>query len=369
MRQDSLTPSLLQRLGDRANLGVLFLIGGMFCLHRVMAGPPGAGLAELALPFVLLLAHLAFAPLPWQWTGDDAPKAALGRGLVQALVFNLVWVALVLALFRLADQGGPEGPRPPPPPFQAMAPDTLDAPRPPRPPRHRAGSALPGLGLVNLAFAIVFGWVMAGKEALEARERATAGLLRQSRSRALQSQLEPHVLYNALNGLAELVHDDPPAAEEMIARLADLYRMLSHHGEAALVPLMKERILVETYLAMEDMRLGDRLRTSWDWPPWADSVLLPPLFLQPLVENAIKHGLSPCEEGGELRITMAGDSAARVLTVANTGRPLASGAADGIGLANLKERLELWKDKAATFTLEQAGPWTVATIRWTEGER
>ena len=366
MRQDALTPSLLQRLGDRANLGVLCLIGGMFCLHRILAGPPGAGLAELALPFALLLAHLAFAPIPWQWTGDDAPKAELGRGLAQALAFNLVWVALVLALFRMVDHGGPEGPRPPPPPFQAMAPD---APAPPRPPRHREGAGLAGLGLVNLAFAIVFGWVMAGKEALEARERATAGLLRQSRSRSLQNQLEPHVLYNALNGLAELVHDDPPAAEEMIARLADLYRMLSHHGEAAFVPLMKERLLVETYLAMEDMRLGDRLRVSWTWPPWADGVLLPPLFLQPLVENAIKHGLSPCEEGGELRIAVTGDGPARILTVANTGRPLAPGAADGIGLANLKERLELWTETSAAFTLEQVGSWTVATIRWTEGRR
>ena len=191
-----------------------------------------------------------------------------------------------------------------------------------------------------------------------------AGLLRQSQSRALQSQLEPHVLYNALNGLAELVHDDPEAAEEMIAKLADLYRMLTHHGEAELVPLMKERRLVETYFAMEQMRLGDRLRVSWDWPSWADAVVLPPLFLQPLAENAVKHGLSPCEDGGEIRFSCARDQDALVLTVANTGKPLAEGAKDGVGLANLKARLALWSG-SGTFTLEQDGPWTVATLRWT----
>ena len=193
-----------------------------------------------------------------------------------------------------------------------------------------------------------------------------AGLLRHSRSRALQSQLEPHVLYNALNGLAELVHDDPPAAEEMIARLADLYRMLTHHGEAERVPLMKEKLLVETYLAMEQMRLGERLRTSWDWPPWADAVLLPPLFLQPLVENAVKHGLSPCEAGGDLRISVAREGGVLALAVANTGRPLEPGAREGVGLANLKARLELWTESQGSFTLEQDGAWTLATLRWTD---
>jgi len=375
MRQELITPSLFRRLGDRANLSVLFLVGGMFCLFRTGFGPPGLGLAELLVPFILLLAHLALAPLPWQWTGDEAPMAGLGRGILQALVFNLAWVLLLLAALHLTGpegRGGP-GPRPGQPgprmedrtePGMAPRMEPRMAPEGPSPlePRHR----LPGYGLilVNVAFAIVFGRVLAAKEATEARERATEGLLRRSRSRALQNQLEPHVLYNALNGLAELVHDDPLAAEEMIARLADLYRMLTHHGEAELAPLMKERLLVEAYLAMEEMRLGDRLRTVWAWPPWADGILLPPLFLQPLVENAIKHGLSPCEDGGELRIALAREGEALVLSVANTGRPLAQGSAEGVGLANLKARLALWDDDAA-FALKGEAPWTVAEVRWT----
>ena len=363
MRQELITPSLVKRISNRAYLSLLLLVGGMFCLFRAMAGPPGVTATELAIPFVLLLAHLAFAPLPWQWTGDDAPLAGLGRGFLQALVFDTAWVLLLLALLHLSGPGGPSHPGP-------AGPMPFGPEGPPRPP-HGPGHGLPGSGLalINVAFAVVFGWLVAGKEAMEARERSMAELLRQSRSRALQNQLEPHVLYNALNGLAELVHDDPLAAEEMIARLADLYRMLVHHGEADRVPLLKERILVETYLAMEEMRLGERLTSSWDWPPWADAVVLPPLLLQPLVENAIKHGLSPCDRGGEVRIALAREGEALVLTVANTGLPLAPGARDGIGLANLKARLELWTEGAAGATLEQRGTWTVATVRWMEGLR
>ena len=162
------------------------------------------------------------------------------------------------------------------------------------------------------------------------------------------------------------MHEDPPAAEEMIALLADLYRMLTHHGEADLAPLQRERALVEAYLAMERMRLGERLRVRWEWPSWADGVVIPPLFLQPLVENAIKHGISPCETGGEVRISCLRDEGTVSLCVRNTGAPLARGAREGIGLANLRARLGLWTE-AAAFTLEQDGDWTAATVRWTGG--
>ena len=357
MRRDWITSSLLKRCSHRPNLSLLLLVGGMYGLFRVLTGPPGISLLELSAPLVVLLAHLLLSPLPWQWTGDARPKPGLGRGFLQALGFNLAWVLLLLSLLHLT---GPEGPH-------GLAHHGPPPPLPLGPERVR----LPGLGLalLNVTFAIIFGWVLAEKEATEVREQAMATLLRQSRRRALQGQLEPHVLYNALNGLAELVHEDPLAAEEMIARLADLYRMLTLYGEADLVPLVKERVLVETYLSMEEMRLGDRLKAGWDWPSWADQIMLPPLFLQPLVENAIKHGISPCEEGGALRISLTREGPTLALAVANGGRAIGPGARDGIGLANLKARLELWTGRAAGFTLEQQDRWTVATIRWTEAAR
>lgn len=369
MRQEMIFPSLGRRVANRANLSILLLVGGMFCLFRVTAGPKPVGAPEIAFPFLLLLAHLAFAPLPWQWTGDEAPMTGLGRGFIQALVFNLGWVLLLLIILHALEPDAV-----PPPPMDGAPggpfPGPLSAHGPVGAPEgslqearrlfHRPELML---AVANVAFAIVFGWVFAEKEATEARERRMAGLLRHSRSRALQNQLDPHVLYNALNGLSELVHEDPAAAEEMIARLADLYRMLTHHGEAESVPLRRERLLVEAYLAMEELRLGDRLKVLWTWPPWADPVPVPPLLLQPLVENAVKHGISPSEEGGTLRIACAREGNRLSLSVANTGRSLPSQARDGVGLGNLKARLGLWPE-GDDFTLGQVEGWTVATVHW-----
>lgn len=363
MRQELITSSTFRRTTSRANLSVILLVGVLFSLVRIVSGPRNLDFGELAVPFVLLLAHLALAPVPWQWTGDDRPMAGLGRGFLQALAFNLAWLGVVLAILHLTGGDGPRGMRPPAdlPPLPGGLPGG--------PPHLRPGGfhgPQAGLLLINTGFGVVFGWVFAQKEATEARERSMAGLLRQSRGRALQNQLEPHVLFNALNGLAELVHEDPVAAEEMIARLADLYRTLTRYGDSDLVPLMKERLLVESYLAMEDMRLGDRLQVAWDWPAWADAVVMPPLFLQPLVENAIKHGISPAGSGGALRIACGRDGEAFVLSVANTGQPLPGKARTGVGLDNLKARLELWTEAAGSFTLAQEGEWAVAKVRWTE---
>jgi hypothetical protein len=354
MRQEIIIKSLVRRVSVPANLLMVGLVGGMFCLFQLASPMPAAGPAEFIPPFVLLFGHLALAPVPWQWTGNDEDRAGLGRGFAQALAFDLAWVGL--ALFSLHLLGGPARPPhafPPPMPFPPMG-------RPFREPPFRPGLAL---GLVNLAFGIAFGWVYAAKEATEAREGRTAELLRHSRARALQNQLEPHVLYNALNGLAELVHEDPLAAEEMIARLADLYRMLTVHGDAGLIRLEQERRLVEAYLAMEQMRLGERLQVAWRWPEWADPLPLPPFFLLPLVENAIKHGISPAEAGGQVVIACARTGAGVILSVENTGRAL-QGERRGVGLGNLEARLGLWTEMPASFKLTASGPWTVATVEW-----
>ena len=357
MRQEWILRSLVGRVFDRSNALVVLLVGGMFCLFHALGHHPETGVIEWAFPFALLFAHLALSPLPWQWPGAEGSRVALGRGLLQALLFNAAWVGLLLALIHLAGVPGRMRPQPgwPPPPL------------PPPPFHHHPLAPGWGLWLVNVAFAIPFGWVFAEKEATLARERTTTGLLRQSQARALRNQLEPHVLYNALNGLSELVHDDPLAAEEMIARLADLYRMLTVHGQPDVIPLARERALVEAYLAMEQMRLGERLRVEWQWPAWADAVGVPPFLLQPLVENAIKHGISPCAEGGTVRIACLREGADLGLRVENTGQPLEAGAPVGVGLGNLEARLGLWVEGGGALLLEAREGWTVATVRWRPG--
>ena len=89
MRQELITPTLFKRVSNRANLTVLLLVGGIFCLIRAESGPMGVTVADLATPFILLFAHLALSPLPWQWTGDDAPMTGLGRGFLQAVLVDL----------------------------------------------------------------------------------------------------------------------------------------------------------------------------------------------------------------------------------------------------------------------------------------
>jgi LytS/YehU family sensor histidine kinase len=223
--------------------------------------------------------------------------------------------------------------------------------------------------LINVAFAIAFGWVFAEKEATEEKERITAELLRHSQAKALQNQLEPHVLYNALSSLSELVYEDPLAAEDVITRLADLYRMLTVQGKADRIPLGQERKLVEAYLAMEQMRLGERLTVQWDWPAYADEIQAPPLFLQPLVENAIKHGISPSDKGGALVISCNRMGPLVVLIVQNSGQSLKAASPQGVGLSSIEARLALWTEVTADFSLTSVDGWTVAKIQWTPGAK
>jgi two-component system sensor histidine kinase AlgZ len=126
---------------------------------------------------------------------------------------------------------------------------------------------------------------------------------------------------------------------------------------------------VEAYLAMEQMRLGDRLRVAWAWPEACDGVVLPPFFLQTLVENAIKHGISPSDIGGEVRIICRRKGSGMLLRVENDGLPLPSGFIRGVGLGNLESRLGLWEEASGSFTLERREGRTVATLQWVPKEQ
>lgn len=202
-----------------------------------------------------------------------------------------------------------------------------------------------------LAGALGAGLVMA---AMALRERGQTPAATTARLAELQSRIRPHFLFNTLNSAIALVREEPAKAETMLEDLSELFRRaLADSGEA--VTLADEVALAERYLAIEQVRFGERLKIRWDIDPAADSARLPPLLLQPLVENAVKHGVEPSPEGGMIRIRTERRGGMVVIEVTNSlpplrwaEQPLPRG--HGIALANVRDRLRLLHDMQAQFS-------------------
>jgi two-component system, LytTR family, sensor histidine kinase AlgZ len=164
----------------------------------------------------------------------------------------------------------------------------------------------------------------------------------------LQSRIRPHFLFNTLNTALSLVRHDPVRAEGVLEDLAELFRVaLTETGEA--VTLDEEVELARRYLAIEQIRFGRRLRIHWELDASAGSARVPPLMLQPLVENAVRHGVEPAPEGGTVRIRTQVQRGRAVVSIANTVLDGSSNPGHGIALANVRERLRLMHDVAAQF--------------------
>jgi two-component system, LytTR family, sensor kinase len=167
----------------------------------------------------------------------------------------------------------------------------------------------------------------------------------QERERALRYQLNPHFLFNALNAVSTLVLDgDAPAATRMLSQIAEFLRMIFDSGAKPETSLSRELAYIEQYLAIEQTRLGKRLRIETAIAPQSLEVLVPTMLLQPLVENAIRHGIATLVEGGLVRVTSAiRDSRLRLsiwnsFSAAQTSQGTSVG--PGIGLSNTKARLK-----------------------------
>lgn len=176
---------------------------------------------------------------------------------------------------------------------------------------------------------------------------------------SLRSQLQPHFLFNTLNAIASLIRkQENQAAIEMVARLSDLLRALLNLEDEHEIPLHEELDLVEQYLAIEQVRFGDRLNIEIDVGSNVADCLVPTLLLQPLVENAIKHGISHSRAGGTITITATRDEDFVYLTVTNDcGPPVAVniGDSDGVGLRNTRERLQHLYDDQHHLEIAPAG--------------
>ena len=168
--------------------------------------------------------------------------------------------------------------------------------------------------------------------------------LAQSRLQVLKMQLHPHFLFNTLNAISELLHRDPDAAEHMITDLSDLLRMALENLEVQEIPLKQELEFLRKYLEIEQMRFQDRLRVEMDIAPDTLDASVPNMILQPLVENAIKHGISPKAGGGRIDIGAARSNGHLVLSVSDDGVGMPAeglkSRRDGVGLSNTRRRLK-----------------------------
>lgn len=181
------------------------------------------------------------------------------------------------------------------------------------------------------------------------RAKARTPAATAARLAELQSRIRPHFLFNSFNAAISLVRKDPKRAERVLEDLSDIFRMLMRDSRS-LITLEEEIELAKQYLAIEQVRLGDRLETVWDIQRLPTKHKVPPLLLQPLLENAVQHGIEPNTEPGQVRIRITGMARELVIVVENTYRPGAVVPGNGIALGNIRERLRLVFDLEAKLT-------------------
>jgi two-component system, LytTR family, sensor histidine kinase AlgZ len=182
------------------------------------------------------------------------------------------------------------------------------------------------------------------------RNRALSPAVTEARLQALQARIRPHFLFNSLNAVLSLMRAEPRRAETALEDLADLFRVLMADNRK-LIPLSRELEICRQYLALEELRLGPRLKTDWRIGPGVDDALVPPLFLQPLLENAVYHGIEPSAEPGvvTLEVELRNDKLVIVLRNPYRGeRRNQSG--NRMALANIRERLLLHFDAEAELS-------------------
>jgi signal transduction histidine kinase len=306
-----------------------FTIHGLFSLSRVLLGPQrirafGSGVRMLFYAGVPITGVLIGYALGLSIMGVDVPRLVVERPNVPLAIILL---SLVMSAILY---------------------------------RHYANKAL-----------------LAEAQAEQARERERAAELERqavtARLQALQAQIEPHFLFNTLANVVSLIESEPARARSMLERLIELLRASLAASRAEEVTLRQEAALLAAYLEILKVRMGARLRYAIDIAPEVAQARLPPLTLQPLVENAIRHGLEPKIEGGMVSIAAAGRDGQLLLEIADDGLGFAPRAGGGVGLANVRERLSSRYGNDARMTIEDARPGTrvrlTLPLQTTEGPR
>jgi len=292
--------------------------------------------AVLLVQAVMALGVLYTAASWNEWVGQ------LSRGSIMSLWAVVVWLALSCAMKRWLSQL--------PTAAQWAAAMTL-------------GALCAGLGWALLRYTgvaeatrdlwvapLLSGAAMAAGLFYWLRLRAQAQLPADTTARLaeLQSRIRPHFLFNTLNTAVSLVRVDPARAEAVLEDLAELFRVaLSEAGES--VTLADEVELARRYLDIEQVRFGSRLQVNWELDAAANPARVPPLLLQPLVENAVRHGVEPDAAGGVIRVRTRVKRKHAVIDIVNSLADNPSQPGHGMALLNVRERLRLMHDVAAQF--------------------
>lgn len=184
------------------------------------------------------------------------------------------------------------------------------------------------------------------------RAHALSPALHEARLQALQARIRPHFLFNSINAVLGIVRADPKRAEAALEDMSDLFRMAMAHS-AGMVPLRDEVALARQYLALEQLRLGERLKINWHIEDMPDDALLPPLILQPLLENAVYHGIEPLDMGGAIDIRLHRSGKEVHIEIFNPRQEKnIHHAGNKMALSNIRERLALQFDFEARYTVE-----------------
>jgi two-component system LytT family sensor kinase len=293
--------------------------------------------------------------LRWPVTGPHRVAGIL-RHAVAAFVISVLVVAAYIAINTAARQ------------LPALESWFRDLPRTPRANALFLFTSFFHIELLVYTGIVAFANAAASRTALQERERDALRLtsaLATARLQALRAQLQPHFLFNTLHTIGSLVlQRQNDRAVGMIAELGDLLRATLAGGNADLIPLADELAHLRRYIRIEEARFGDRLKVKWDVAGAPAQTMVPAFILQPIVENAFKHGIARQTGDACLAIRASADHDTLRLYVYNDGPQLQSGwslaSAEGLGLRNVSERLQV-RDQAARIVVENTGTSGVTT--------
>ena len=320
---------------------VWLLISGMLgYLLSVTGRLPLVQTELLALPLCLVYAFICMAPLylcrVLPLGPSQMPKVLLNH-TAAAVVVALLWIVLAkLLTLGLSARYARFNER-----FSTQLP------------------LLFGLGVLLYLLAVALHYVLlsveSSKEA-ETREQAARTMAKEAELKALKAQINPHFLFNSLNSISALTTVDGVRAREMCIKLSDFLRSTLSLGEKQSIPLRDELALAKAYLDVEQVRFGARLKVELETDAGCDDCIVPPLFLQPLVENAVKHGIAGLVEGGTIRMEARCRDGRLHVTIGNQFDPDAPAARrHGLGLQNVRNRLRALYENEARIETANSG--------------